>query len=112
MLKQRRRMLRHNQTKAEEALWRRVRNRQFHGIRFFRQYSIGPYIVDFYCPALKLAIELDGGQHTQDENREYDAGRTEYLEARDIRVMRFWNHEVLGNIDSVMSILEKKVNPS
>ncbi len=72
-LKQRRRELRRNQTDAEKSFWANVRNKQFFGLKFFRQYSIGPYILDFYCPALKLAVELDGGQHLQCENQEYDA---------------------------------------
>jgi very-short-patch-repair endonuclease len=111
VLKQRRRELRQNQTEAEKAFWAQVRNRQFRGMRFFRQYSIGPYILDFYCPALKLAIELDGGQHTQDERREYDVNRTEYLKVRGIRVVRYWNHDVLRNIDDVVKSLEKEVTP-
>jgi very-short-patch-repair endonuclease len=111
VLKQRRRELRQNQTEAEKAFWAQVRNRQFRGMRFFRQYSIGPYILDFYCPALKIAIELDGGQHTQDERREYDVNRTEYLKTRGIRVVRYWNHDVLRNIDDVVKSLEKEVTP-
>ncbi len=94
-LKQRRQELRCNQTDAEKAFWKKIRNRQFHGIRFCRQYSVGPYILDFYCPSLKLAIELDGGQHTHDDNQDYDAARSSYLKAHRIEVMRFWNHEVL-----------------
>jgi very-short-patch-repair endonuclease len=94
-LKQRRRELRRNQTDAERALWAEVRNQQFFGMRFFRQYSIGPYILDFYCPTVKLAVELDGGQHNQGDNMEYDAARSEYLKAQGIDVMRFWNNEVL-----------------
>lgn len=94
-LKQRRQELRCNQTDAEKAFWKKIRNRQFHGIRFCRQYSVGPFILDSYCPSLKLAIELDGGQHTHDDNQEYDAARSSYLKAHRIEVMRFWNHEVL-----------------
>ena len=111
VLKQRRRELRHNQTEAEKTFWMLVRNRQFYGMRFFRQYSAGPYILDFYCPALKLAIELDGGQHTEDENEEYDAARSEYLKTQGIEVVRFWNHEVLYDIDSVLSRLAERVTP-
>jgi len=61
ILKQRRRDLRRNQTEAEKTFWSQVRNRQFYGLRFFRQYSIGPYILDFYCPKTNIAVELDGG---------------------------------------------------
>ena len=110
-LKQRRRELRRNQTETEKALWAYLRNRQFYGIRFFRQYSIGPYILDFYCPTMKLAVELDGGQHNQCENKEYDAARSEYLKAQGIDVMRFWNNEVLLDIQSVLGELTLKVTP-
>ena len=111
-LKQRRRGLRRNQTDAERVLWAKVRNKQFFGMRFFRQYSVGPYILDFYCPAAKLAVELDGGQHTLSDNMEYDAARSEYLKAQGIDVMRFWDNEVLLDIESVLSQLALKVTPS
>jgi len=110
-LKQQRRELRRSQTEAEKTFWSHVRNRQFFGIRFIRQYSIGPYIVDFYCPTMKLAVELDGGQHNQHENREYDATRSEYLKAQGIDVMRFWNHDVLIDTDSVLTRLAERVTP-
>ena len=106
---ERRRELRRNQTDAEKAFWARVRNKQFFGVKFFRQYSVGPYILDFYCPALKLSIELDGGQHNQAESREYDAVRSEYLNAHGIEVVRYWNNEVLCEIDGVLAQLEQKV---
>jgi very-short-patch-repair endonuclease len=80
-------------------------------MKFFRQYSIGPYILDFYCPTMKLAVELDGGQHNQFENKEYDTTRSEYLKAQGIDVMRFWNHEVLLDIQSVLAELTLKVTP-
>jgi very-short-patch-repair endonuclease len=111
ILKQRRRELRRNQSDAERALWAKVRNKQFFGMKFFRQYSIGPYILDFYCPTVKLAVELDGGQHNQSDNREYDAARSEYLKTQGIDVMRFWNNEVLLDIESVLSKLALKVTP-
>ena len=110
-LKQRRRELRRNQTEAEKALWAHLRNKQFYGMKFFRQYSIGPYILDFYCPNMKLAVELDGGQHNQCESKEYDAVRSGYLKAYGIEVIRFWNHEVLLDIESVLSELGLKVTP-
>jgi very-short-patch-repair endonuclease len=80
-------------------------------MRFFRQYSIGPDILDFYCPTLKLAVELDGGQHNECENREYDDARSEYLRAQDIEVMRFWNHDILTNINSILSKLAERITP-
>ena len=108
-LKDRRRELRRNQTDAERAFWAKVRNKQFLGMKFFRQYSFGPYILDFYCPEKKLAIELDGGQHNLPEGKEYDAARTTYLNAHGIDVVRFWNNEVLGEMDSILACLELKV---
>ena len=80
-------------------------------MKFFRQYSIGPYILDFYCPTMKLAVELDGGQHNQCENKEYDSARSEYLKAQAIDVIRFWKHEVLLDIQSVLAELMLKVTP-
>jgi very-short-patch-repair endonuclease len=110
-LKQRRRELRRNQTEAEKTLWVHLRNKQFYGLKFFRQYSIGPYILDFYCPTMKLAVELDGGQHNLCESKEYDAVRSEYLKAQGVKVTRFWNHEVLLDVESVLSELALKVTP-
>ena len=107
-LKQRRRELRCNQSDAERALWAKVRSKQFFGMKFFRQYSVGPYILDFYCPAMKLAVELDGGQHNLPEDREHDAERTAFLTGHGIEVIRFWNHEVLLEIESVLGKLEGK----
>lgn len=109
IFKPRRRELRHNQTEAEEIFWSCVRDRQFHGLKFFRQYSIGPYILDFYSPAANLAVELDGGQHDEIDNREYDDARTEYLNANSINVARFWNHEVLQDIEAVLEKLSAKL---
>jgi len=110
-LKQRRRELRRNQSDAERALWAKVRNKQFLGMKFFRQYSIGPYILDFYCPTVKLAVELDGGQHNQSNNREHDVTRSDYLKTQRIDVIRFWNNEVLLDIQGVLSKLALKVTP-
>ena len=110
-LKKRRRELRRNQTEAEKMVWARLRNKQFYGMKFFRQYSIGPYILDFYCPTVKLAIELDGGQHNQPENKGYDLARSEFLKAQSIDVIRFWNHEVLLNMEGLLSELASKITP-
>ena len=110
-LKQRRQELRRNQTEAEKTLWAHLRYKQFFGMRFFRQYSIGTYILDFYCPQLRLAIELDGGQHTEDNTREYDTARSDYLKGQGIEVIRFWNHEVLLDTGSVLIKLSEKITP-
>jgi len=86
-----------------------LRNKRFYGIKVFRQYSIGPYILDFYCPNMKLEVELDGGQHNQCKNKEHDAARSEYLKVHGIEVIRFWNHEVLQNMEGVLAELALKV---
>ena len=103
-LKPRRKELRHNETPEEKLLWDLLRRKNV-GYKFSRQYSVGPYILDFYCVEKRLAIELDGSGHL--ENREYDAERDNYLRMRDIEVLRFWNKEVNDNISKV---LEKVIN--
>jgi very-short-patch-repair endonuclease len=94
------RKLRRNQTDAEKRLWSAIRNSQT-GYKFRRQFPIEPYIVDFFCFEQKLIIELDGGQHTEEKDQE----RTYFLEQRDYRILRFWNHDVLGNIDGVLEMV-------
>ena len=111
-LKQRRRDLRRDQTDAEKLLWQKIRNRQLHGRKFYRQYSVGPYVLDFYCPKSKLAVELDGGQHAKDDRRAYDEHRCEYLKALGIEVMRFWNNEVMTNIEGVLIEIAQRITPS
>jgi adenine-specific DNA-methyltransferase len=89
--------LRRDMTDAERALWAVLRNRQLGGFKFRRQATIEPFIVDFLCVEAALVIELDGGQH----NQEADRPRTAALEARGLHVMRFWNHDILSNLDGV-----------
>ena len=91
--------LRKDSTPAERKLWSYIRNDQL-GVTFRRQHAIGKYIPDFYSPKAKLIIELDGSQHL--EQAEYDEERTKYLESLGYRVIRFWNKEVMNNIDGVM----------
>ncbi len=93
-------LLRKSQTKEESLLWANLRNSKL-GFKIKRQYSVGPYVLDFYCPAKKLAIEIDGVQHLQ--NKEYDKLRSDYLSVFGIRVIRFWNNEVNQDIDLVLS---------
>ena len=97
--KERRRKLRKTQTDCERIVWNLLRNKQCNNLKFYRQYSIGSYILDFYCPKIKMAIELDGGQHAQ--RQEYDRIRTQYLTGYNIKELRFWNNEVIENIDGV-----------
>ena len=95
--------LRRNQTEAESKLWAHLRAHRANGVHFRRQYAIGKYIVDFCAVRKKLIIELDGSQYLDQE--EYDAERTAFLQSKGFRVLRFWNNEVLKNIDDVMAII-------
>jgi very-short-patch-repair endonuclease len=92
--------LRRNQTEAEAKLWSRLRNHQLKSIGFRRQHAIGNYVVDFCAPRQKLIIELDGSQHLEQE--EYDVERTTFLESKGYCVLRFWNDQVIKDIDSVL----------
>ena len=94
--------LRKASTPAEQKLWTRIKNDQF-GVTFRRQHAIGHYIVDFCSPRKKLIIELDGSQHL--EQQEYDEERTKYLEARGYQVLRFWNNDVMKDIESVLKVI-------
>ena len=99
------RNLRRHMSGAEQRLWYLLRRRQLDGFRFRRQQPIGPFIVDFVCLKERLVVELDGGSHT--ETQGYDEVRTTWLEAKDYRVLRFWNNDVMGNQESVIDrILE------
>ena len=97
------RTLRRNATVAEIRLWSRLRRKQLEGFRFRRQHPLGSYIVDFFCPEARLIVEVDGGQHG--EENAHDARRTKWLEARGYRVVRFWNNEVLSNTDGVLTTI-------
>jgi very-short-patch-repair endonuclease len=94
------RELRRSQTDAERALWLLLRARRFDGIKFRRQVPIGPFIADFATLERKLVVELDGGQHLESES---DRKRDSYLAENGYRVLRFWNHEILGDPDSVLA---------
>jgi very-short-patch-repair endonuclease len=94
------RKLRLMPTDAEIRLWSRLRRKQLEGFRFRRQHPLGPYVVDFFCPAAKLAIEVDGGQHADDGE-----ARTRWLEARGYRVIRFWNNDVLANTEGALHMI-------
>ncbi len=95
--------LRHAPTEAETKLWRVLRAHQLENVHFRRQQIVGPYIVDFCAPRRKLVIELDGGQHL--EREEYDQQRTAYLEAKGFRVVRFWNNDILNDLDNVVRVI-------
>ena len=103
MSRERARGLRKNPTDAERALWKHLRLRQLEGHRFRRQQPLGPYIVDFVCFEKKVIIEVDGGQHA--EQVVSDAERTACLEAQGFRLLRFWNHDVLRDIEAVKEVI-------
>jgi very-short-patch-repair endonuclease len=104
------RALRRRMTEAEKAMWSRLRDRRLAGIKFKRQKPIAGYIVDFVALDLKLVIEIDGGQHG--ERAMEDEARTKLLEEFGYHVIRFWNHDVLGNIDGVLEALIQELNIS
>jgi very-short-patch-repair endonuclease len=106
-----RKHLRSKQTEAEKRLWQHLRNRQMQNYKFYRQYSVGPYIIDFYCPKSKLAIELDGGRHNNTATHDYDTQRTSYLEGYGIKVIRFWNNDVMSNLDGTLVTVTKCLTP-
>jgi very-short-patch-repair endonuclease len=97
------RELRHNQTEAEAKLWRFLRAHQANDVHFRRQHAIGNYVVDFCAPSQKLIIEVDGGQHLEQE--EYDNERTLFLQSKGYMVLRFWNNDVLKDIEGVMRVI-------
>ena len=103
--KEKRRLLRKDQTEAEKKLWENLRNKRFHGFKFFRQYGIGHYIADFYCPELKLVVEVDGARHFLEEGIGYDKEREGYFMAAGIRTLRFSNQDVLKNTEEVLERL-------
>ena len=94
--------LRKNMTDAERRLWSRIRGKQLKGYQFYRQKPIGEYIVDFYCPKVKLVIELDGGQHYTEDGKERDKVRDEYLTGEGLQVLRFSDRDVLTQTDAVL----------
>ncbi|WP_022721569.1 endonuclease domain-containing protein [Rhodopseudomonas sp. B29] len=103
------RRLRAQPTQAETLLWQRLRNRQLGGWKFKRQFPIDRYVVDFCCADAQLIVELDGGQHGQ--QAEADAARTEVLSAMGYLVLRFWNNDVLSNLDGVLETIARTIRP-
>ena len=97
--------LRLNPTAAEQVLWEILRNKKMLGLRFKHQHPINIFIADFYCHTLKLVIEVDGGIHNTEENKEYDNNRTAEFKNYGITVLRFTNDEVLNNIEMVRNVI-------
>jgi very-short-patch-repair endonuclease len=100
--------LRQEPTLAEAKLWKHLRSQNLDGTHFRRQYAIGNYIVDFCAPRAKLIIEVDGAQHL--DQKEYDRERTEFLKAKGYRVLRFWNNDILSNIQAVMAAILQAIS--
>lgn len=100
--KQTRRRLRKEAPKAERLLWWRLRGRQLDGVKFRRQYGVGKYVIDLYCPAAKLAVEADGESHFEPAARLDDAEPQAFIESLGIRVLRFTNPQVYDKLDTVV----------
>ena len=116
-LKERIRELRRNSTEAEQLLWKILRNRGFHDMKFRRQYPLAGYILDFYCHEVKLGVELDGSQHTEDDQVIYDEERTRILrDQHGVHVIRFWNSDVLNRTEEVLTelwnVIDQRLAPS
>jgi very-short-patch-repair endonuclease len=105
--KERRKRLRKSLTPQEFKLWFYLKNKNL-GVKFRRQQSVGPYIVDFYCKEKNLTIELDGSGHS--EKKEYDTERENYMNTLGIKTLRFWNDEVNTNIENVLEKIKKQIN--
>ena len=102
-------LLRKNMTKQEKILWNILRNNMFYGLKFRRQVPIGNYVADFVCEIHNVIIELDGGQHNEPANIEYDEIRTEFLKSKGYKVLRFWNSEVDNNLDGVCEVIYRTI---
>ena len=101
------RELRQPLTPQENKVWQRVRRKQLYGLKFRRQHPIFRFILDFYCPQYKLVIEIDGHSHFEPEQHRYDQARTEWLEQRGLRVIRFTNREVETNLEGVLMTIAR-----
>ncbi len=108
-LRERRQFLRCHSTEPEKLVWERIRKKQLHGVGFRRQVSIGGYVVDFYCPQLRLAIEIEGSSHERQETREYDVVREEAISELGIEILKYTNEEVQDSIDRVVADIRQKV---
>jgi very-short-patch-repair endonuclease len=109
------RNLRNAPTDAERLLWRHLKARQIEGCKFRRQHPYGDYILDFVCLERKVIVELDGSQHF--DSATYDAKRSQFLRLAGFKVLRFWNNEVVGELDGVLEVVRRELvvrdeNPS
>ena len=109
--REKRRRLRKDMPTAEDLVWSRLRRKQVCGHKFRRQYSVGPYVIDFYCPGLKLAVEIDGDSHFLADAVTQDKQRQGYIESFGIQFLRFTNEQVYRNLDDVLEKIAAKAQP-
>ena len=102
-----RQTLRNNATAAEAILWRALKGKRVEGLKFRRQFGVGHYVIDFYCPEIRLGIELDGGVHKTSYTHEYDEMRSRFLAENGIRVLRFDNEVVYTNVEGSIEAIRK-----
>lgn len=102
-----RQILRKSMPPAEIILWLKLNRKQLRGYKFRRQYSVGRFVIDFYCPKVKLAIEIDGTSHLGGDAKKYDKERQDFVESLDINFLRFTNTEIHKNLDDVMSKIKE-----
>jgi very-short-patch-repair endonuclease len=105
---EKRRQLRNNMTYCEKIVWMNLRKKQL-GYRFLRQYSVDHFVIDFYCPELKIALEIDGDVHELPEQKDYDLERQKYLQEFGILFIRISNEELLGNPNMAFDRIEKEI---
>ena len=106
-IKERALLMRQNPTPAEAVLWKRLRRKQIRGLHFRRQHPINRFIVDFFCPAARLVIEIDGSVHNDPGQREYDQDRQQFLEQAGFKVLRFTNEQTLRETDAVIEAITR-----
>jgi very-short-patch-repair endonuclease len=104
--------LRKQSTEAEKKLWQKLRRKQFQGLRFRRQYPLGPYFGDFVCLPARLVVEVDGASHTDFDQVQHDERRTHWLVSQNFHVLRFWNSDIFENIDGVIERIDAVMRES
>ncbi|MBK6538339.1 MAG: endonuclease domain-containing protein [Ignavibacteria bacterium] len=107
---EKRKTLRNNMPQAEILLWSRLKGKKVRGLKFRRQFSVGKYVIDFYCPAVKLAIEADGNTHTSEEEIEYDKTRQYEIANFGITFLRFRNEDIIKYTNEVLRNIERKID--
>lgn len=109
-MKEIRRNLRQTSTETEDLLWDQLRGRKLLGVKFKRQFSIGSFVVDFYCPSHELIIEVDGAVHEEPVVHQNDKNRQEALESLDLTMLRVTNHDVINNMDDVLTKIKTQLS--